>query len=56
MEKYLTAISDYESEFNCNCGDKANLTFDRSVSNGEIWNCSCGLEIITSHKPNEDNF
>jgi hypothetical protein len=59
MEDYLKAIEKWESEFNCNCGEDTfeNFTYDRSVSNGEIWTCcNCCLDLVVSKQPNEDNF
>lgn len=49
----------YLLTFGCNeCGneDKDSFTYQRTVANGEVWICSCKAEIITNHKPNEDNY
>ena len=53
-------IHEYENSFNCNeCGEdkKEGFTYDRTVSNGEIWNCkNCKTELVTPEEPNEDKF
>ena len=50
MNNYLEEIEEWEESFGCNeCGnnDYNNYTYDRTVSNGEVWHCKdCGNEIM----------
>lgn len=59
MEDYLKDIEDWESSFCCNCGEDTfeKFTWQRSVSNGEVWECEdCGSECLVDHQPNEDDY
>lgn len=59
-DKYLSDLKIYEQWFSCNeCGndEKSQHTYQRSVSNGEVWVCNyCKTETLTPHEPNEDNY
>jgi transcription elongation factor Elf1 len=62
MEKtnkdFFKDIDEYEKQFYCNeCGEHQYFNYDRTVSNGEIWNCgNCETELIVNEKPNEDDY
>jgi hypothetical protein len=60
MDKYFIDLEAYEESFCCNeCSNdrKSEFTYQRSVSNGEVWLCKfCKSEILPTHKPNEDNY
>lgn len=57
MKNYFDDIEKYDAELYCNeCGSDK-IAYDRTVSNGEVWHCkNCKKEIMTSHKPNEDDY
>jgi len=60
MEKYFKDLEEWEMSFECNnCGEleQENFTYDRTVSNGEVWICkNCKTEHLVSEKPNEDDY
>jgi len=60
IRDFDTDIEKYENELYCSmCGndDKKTFIYDRSVANGEIWNCKdCGKENIVNHEPKADDY
>lgn len=57
---FFEDIDIYHDSFDCNeCGGFGieNFRYDRTVANGEVWNCKkCNAELLTMEQPNEDNY
>lgn len=56
-KNYYKDLEKYDDEIYCNTCGSVDVYYQRSVANGEVWECKlCGQEVLTSHKPNEDDY
>lgn len=57
---FFEAMEKWEKSFYCNecgCDEIKDFSYDRTVSNGEVWICrNCKTETVVDNKPNEDTY
>lgn len=57
MDNYIKKIEEWEDSFvcmNCDALDHTDFYYDRTVANGEVWNCKhCGEETMVDEMPKE---
>lgn len=60
INRYYYDLDQYEDSFsctNCEAEGEANFIYKATYANGEEWTCShCGMSIMVSERPNEDNY